>query len=148
MLTSAGICVLAFGVALFDIFGKDPDRGARKKFKQLRDSLELRILELRSKGIQVDQAASLLQNAAEVGYTDPNEAMTILHLAEDDIERTLAMSSDITDIREDAAKAVSEADDIAPTAKKAMRLLTQGDREMELGSLRDAEMLFRKAKRR
>jgi hypothetical protein len=146
MLTSSGICVLAFGVALFDIFGKDPDREERKKFKKLRDSLELRILELRAKGIQVDQAASLLQNAIEVGYTDPSEAMTILHLAEDDIERTLAMSSDITDIREDAAKAVSEADDIAPTAKKAMRLLKQGDREMELGSLRDAEMLFRKAK--
>jgi hypothetical protein len=138
---------MAFAVAFFDIYGKDPDKGARKKFKTLRDKIELRILELRAQGHQIDQAASLLQNANEAGYNDPKEGMTILQLAEDDIERTLAMSSDITDIRDDAAKAVEEADDIAPTAKKAKRLLTQGEREMELGSLREAEMLFRKAKK-
>ncbi len=118
-----------------------------KKFKVLREKIEIRILELRAEGIQVDQAASLLQNASEVGYVDPKEGMTILNIALDDIERTLAMSSDITDIRIDAADAVEKADDIAPTAKRAKRILLQGDREMELGSLREAEMLFRKAKK-
>ena len=147
MFTSAIICLLAFVVAIFDTIGKDPDKAARKKFKVLREKIEIRILELRAEGIQVDQAASLLQNASEVGYVDPKEGMTILNIALDDIERTLAMSSDITDIRIDAADAVEKADDIAPTAKRAKRILLQGDREMELGSLREAEMLFRKAKK-
>lgn len=141
------ICLAAFGIALFDAFGKDPDRSVRNEFKKIRNQIEGRILQLRADGIQVDQAASLLQNATEAGYTDPKEGIILLRLAEDDIERTLAMSSDITDIRADAEAAVNEADDIAPTAKKALRLLTQGDREMELGSLRDAEMLYRKAKK-
>ncbi|MBO58235.1 MAG: hypothetical protein CMA77_04485 [Euryarchaeota archaeon] len=145
--SSIVICILAFGVAIFDAIGKDPEKGVRKQFKTLRDKIEMRILELRAEGIQVDQAASLLQGANEVGYVNPKEGITILNLALDDIERTLAMSSDISDIRSDAAEAVEKADDIAPTAKRAKRILTQGDREMELGSLRDAEMLFRKAKK-
>ncbi|DAC50901.1 MAG TPA: hypothetical protein HA340_02765 [Candidatus Thalassarchaeaceae archaeon] len=147
LLASTTICLLAFAVAIYDTIGKDPDKAARRKFKQLREKLEMRILELRAEGIQVDQAASLLQNASETGYVDPKEGMTLLNLALDEIERTLAMSSDISDIRADAANAVEKADDIAPTAKRAKRILIQGDREMELGSLREAEMLFRKAKK-
>jgi hypothetical protein len=147
MFASVTICLLAFGVAVNDTIGKDPDKAARREFKELREKIEMRILELRAEGIQVDQAASLFQNASEVGYVDPKEGMTLLNLALDEIERTLAMSSDISDIRADAATAVEKADDIAPTAKRAKRILIQGDREMELGSLREAEMLFRKAKK-
>ncbi len=145
--SSIVICFLAFGVAIFDAIGKDPEKGVRKEFKTLRDKIEIRILELRAEGIQLDQAASLLQGASEVGYVNPKEGITILNLALDDIERTLAMSSDISDIRIDAVEAVEKADDIAPTAKRAKKILTQGDREMELGSMREAEMLFRKAKK-
>jgi len=147
LFSSIAICLLAFVVAIYDTIGKDPEKSVRKEFKVLREKIEMQILELRAEGIQLDQAASLLQGASEVGYVNPKEGITILNLALDDIERTLAMSSDISDIRSDAADAVEKADDIAPTAKRAKRILTQGDREMELGSLRDAEMLFRKAKK-
>ena len=146
MYTSIGICIIAFIISIYDTVGKDPDKAARRKFKVARESLELKILELRAQGVQVDQAASLLQNATEVGYADPKEGTILLNLALDDIERTVAMSSDISDIRDDVYSAVQRADDIAPTAKRAQKILSQGDREMELGSLREAEMLFRKAK--
>ncbi len=140
------IFFLAVATSLYDTLGRDPDRQDRKVFKNRLSKLELRILQLRADGVKVDQAASLLQNAIVAGYSDPTEGMTIISHAEDNIERILAFSSDISDILDDAKRAVAAADDIAPTAKRAARLLAQGEREMELGSLRDAEMLFRKAK--
>ena len=41
----------------------------------------------------------------------------------------------------------SDASEIAPTAKKPQRSMDAGDRERDLGSLREAEMLYRRAKK-
>ena len=141
-----GVVGLALAVSLSDLFGRDEDRPARLKFAARRDALEGKILQLRSEGVKLDQAASLFQTATEVGYKDPKEGMALLSASEDDLERTLALSSDIQAIRADAADAVEQADDVAPTAKRPAKCLAQGDREAKLGSLREAEMLFRKAK--
>ena len=140
------VCGAALVKSLFDLFGSDEQRPARLKFAARRDALEGKILQLRSEGVKLDQAASLLLTATEVGYKDPKEGMALLSASEDDLERTLALSSDIQAIRADAAEAVEQADDVAPTAKRPARCLAQGDRESQLGSLREAEMLYRKAK--
>ena len=140
------VCGAALVKSLFDLFGSDEQRPARLKFAARRDALEGKILQLRSEGVKLDQSASLLLTATEVGYKDPKEGMALLSASEDDLERTLALSSDIQEIRADAAEAVEQADDVAPTAKRPARCLAQGDREAQLGSLREAEMLYRKAK--
>ena len=59
----------------------------------------------------------------------------------------MALADDITEIRQVCADAVEQASEIAPTAKKPLRSLNAGDRERDLGSLREAEMLYRRAKK-
>ncbi|DAC25266.1 MAG TPA: hypothetical protein HA345_00235, partial [Candidatus Thalassarchaeaceae archaeon] len=132
----------------FDLrLGKD-DRTQRRAFKDRYETLELRLLEVRASGIIIDQAISLLSKANEVGWTDHDEGMHLLRQAEDDLERILSFSEDITVIEEDAATFVKEAEEIAPLAERPMKALEQGRREVELGSLRDGEMLYRRAKNR
>ena len=142
------IVALALIRAGLDVFGSDKERPERRRFKEQRDKLEKRVLELRAQDIKIDQAASLFQAATEVGWNDPKEGLALLSTAADDIERTLALSSDIQDILADAMAAVEQAQDIAPESKRPRNCITQGEREMELGSLRDAEQLFRQGKKR
>ena len=130
-----------------DLFSGDDDRAERKRFGRHLDQLELRILELQAQGTKLDQASSLCRNAADVGYKDPEHGFNILEEAEEDIERTLALASDISDIRNVCAETVDQAEEIAPLAKKPQRSMTAGDRERDLGSLREAEMLYRRAKK-
>ena len=130
-----------------DLFGGDLDRAERKRFGRTLDALEVRILNLQAQGVSLDQASSLCRNASDVGYKDPELGFSILAQAEEDIERTLALADDITEIRQVCADAVEQASEIAPTAKKPLRSLNAGDRERDLGSLREAEMLYRRAKK-
>ncbi len=127
--------------------GKD-DRTQRRVFKDRYETLELRLLEVRASGTIIDQAISLLSKANEVGWTNHDEGMHLIRQAEDDLERILSFSEDITVIEEDAATFVKEAEDIAPLAERPMKALEQGRREVELGSLREGEMLYRRAKNR
>ena len=130
-----------------DLFGGDLDRAERKRFGRTLDALEVRILNLQAQGVSLDQASSLCRNASDVGYKDPELGFSILAQAEEDIERTLALADDITEIRQVCADTVEQASEIAPTAKKPLRSLNAGDRERDLGSLREAEMLYRRAKK-
>ena len=130
-----------------DLFGGDLDRAERKRFGRVLDALEVRILHLQAQGVNLDQASSLCRNASDVGYKDPELGFSILAQAEEDIERTLALADDITEIRQVCADTVEEANEIAPTAKKPQRSMDAGDRERDLGSLREAEMLYRRAKK-
>ena len=130
-----------------DLFGGDTDRTERKRFGRTLDVIEHRILKLQASGVSLDQASSLCRNASEVGYKNPERGFAILEEAEEDIERTLALAEDISDIRNVCAASVSEAAEIASTAKKPQRSLDAGDRERDLGSLREAEMLYRRAKK-
>ena len=130
-----------------DLFGGDLDRAERKRFGRTLDALEVRILNLQAQGVSLDQASSLCRNASDVGYKDPELGFSILAQAEEDIERTLALADDITEIRQVCADTVEQASEIAPTAKKPLRSMNAGDRERDLGSLREAEMLYRRAKK-
>ena len=141
ILGSAGLLVMK------DLFGGDLDRAERKRFGRTLDALETRILNLQAQGANLDQASSLCRNASDVGYKDPELGFSILAQAEEDIERTLALAEDITEIRQVCADTVEQASDIAPTAKKPQRSMDAGDRERDLGSLREAEMLYRRAKK-
>ena len=145
-----GACaVLGLGLisSAMDLFGGDVDRMDRKRFGKTLDALDLQILKLQSQGVSLDQASSLCRNASEVGYKDPELGFRILEEAEEDIERTLALAEDISEIRDVCAATVAEASDIAPTAKKPQRSMDAGDRERDLGSLREAEMLYRRGKK-
>jgi len=133
-------------LAFFDWSGGDEDKTERKIFRRRLDKLEMRILELRATGAAVDQAASLVMTAGEEGHLDIGLGMRLLDEADDDIERTLRFTEDVEDIRAEVARVVSEAEAIAPTAKRAESAMVQGDRELQLGSLREAEQLYRQAK--
>ncbi|MED6338365.1 MAG: hypothetical protein VYC12_04985, partial [Candidatus Thermoplasmatota archaeon] len=82
------------------------------------------------------------------GHVDPELGMKLLDDAEEDINRSLSLAGDVQIVKEDARKSVEQAEDIAPTTKKARKSFDMGLREIELGSLREGEMLFRQAKKR
>ncbi|MDE0574667.1 MAG: hypothetical protein OSB32_03700 [Candidatus Poseidoniales archaeon] len=147
MVVACAILVLGLLSSAIDLFGGDDDRTERKRFGRTLDSLELRILKLQARGVSLDQASSLCRNASEIGYKDPELGFRILEEAEEDIERTLALAEDISEIRDVCVATVAEASEIAPTAKKPQRSMDAGDRERDLGSLREAEMLYRRAKK-
>jgi hypothetical protein len=141
--------ILGLGVisAALDLFGGDEDRAERKRFGRTLDVMENRILNLQAGGVSLDQASSLCRNASDVGYKNPELGFSILEEAEENIERTLALAEDISEIRDVCAASVEQAAEIASTAKKPQRSMDAGDRERDLGSLREAEMLYRRAKK-
>ena len=145
----AASVILGLGVisVAMDLFGGDEDRAERKRFGNTLDAIENRILKLQANGVSLDQASSLCRNASEVGYKNPEMGFSILDDAEENIERTLALAEDISEIRAVCAAAVEQAAEIASTAKKPQRSMDTGDRERDLGSLREAEMLYRRAKK-
>ncbi|MEC7704588.1 MAG: hypothetical protein VX906_05015 [Candidatus Thermoplasmatota archaeon] len=147
LMISGTILTLGLISVLMDIFGGDLDRQQRKKFSKKLDAMEMKILQLQADGVKLDQASSLCRNASEVGYKDPEHGFRILAEVSDDIERTIALSEDISEIRKVCAASVADALAIAPIAKKPQRSMDAGDRERDLGSLREAEMLYRRAKK-
>ena len=124
----------------------EKERKQKKEFSNRYDSLQLRILEIRATGVVIDQSVSLLKRANEVGWTDFSEGMKLLDSAEDDIERTLSLSNDISDIEQDSEQKVIDSEVIAPRTERPRNAMNQGKRELQLGSLREAEKLFRIAK--
>ena len=106
------------------------------------------MLLLKSQGSAVDQAASLVMTAREEGHRDPNWGMRLLDEAEEDIERSLSLAGDVEAIKADSLDAVNKAEDIAPIVKRPRKAWDMGQREVELGSLREGEALFRQAKKR
>ena len=134
-------------ITIFIWFSGDDLKALRKEFRKRLDALETRILMLRSEKAAVDQAASLIMTAKEEGYIDPVLGMRLLDDAEEDIARSLSLSGDIEIIMQDAKNAIDKAVQIAPIAKRPRKSFDMGVREIELGSLREGEMLFRQAKK-
>ena len=58
------------------------------------------------------------------------------------------MSEDIGIIESESRASIEEAERIAPEVRRPRSAFDQGIRERELGSLREAESLFRQAKKR
>ncbi len=147
-LIQIGFCVVGLMLIVTDWFGKDDQRGLRKEFNSRLNSMEERILRLRSTGSAVDQAASLIMTAREEGHREPEWGMRLLDEADEDIERSLSLAGDVEEIKADSLKAVESAEEIAPIAKRPRKAWDMGQREVELGSLREGEALFRQAKHR
>ena len=143
-----GICAVGLLLVLRDWFGNDDQRGLRKQFDVRLNKLEERILILRSQGSAVDQAASLIMTAREEGHREPEWGMRLLNEAEEDIERSLSLAGDVDEIKSDSLSSVEKAEEIAPIAKRPRKAWEMGQREVELGSLREGEALFRQAKQR
>ena len=146
----ANFGVLAIGgISTVSIwFSGDEHKVLRKQFRKRLDNLETRILILRTENAAVDQASSLIMTAREQGHSDPELGMRLLGDAEEDIERSLSLAGDVQVVKADALSTVEQAETIAPTAKKGRKSFEMGLREIELGSLREGEMLFRQAKKR
>lgn len=126
----------------------DDQRELRKKFQKRLDKLEVRLLELKAQGSAVDQASSLVMTAREEGHVDPELGMRLLNSAEEDIERSLSLADDVEAVLKDAREFMEQAEQIAPVVKRPRKAFDMGLREIELGSLREGEMLFRQAKKR
>ena len=144
----AGLTLLAVGVALRSWFIEDEQRALRKRFKARLDALESRLLELKAQGRRVDQATSLVRTAAMEGFSDPEHGMRLLDDAEEDVDRTISLEKDVVAIESDALASVEKAEAVAPTVRRPRSALDAARREVELGSLREGEALFRQAKRR
>ena len=135
-------------IYVYQWINADDNRLRRKIFGKNIDALEMRMLELRSNGVVIDQAASLLTTAKQQGYRDLDYGEELIALAEEEIERTLSFSNDVDDIRADTEKFLKKAEEIAIKAKKPGNLFKAGLREIEFGSLREGEMLFRESKKK
>tara|TARA_B100000767_G_C19773881_1_gene541530 strand:- start:596 stop:2356 length:1761 start_codon:yes stop_codon:yes gene_type:complete len=146
----ANVSVIVGGIAYtcYIWVAGDDQRELRKKFQKRLDRLEVHILELKAQGSAVDQASSLVMTAREEGHVDPELGMRLLNNAEEDIERSLSLADDVEAVLQDAKKFMEQAEDIAPTVKRPRKAFDMGLREIELGSLREGEMLFRQAKKR
>lgn len=145
-----GGVILAHGIArvVRDWYIEDENRELRKEFKRKLDDLEMRLLVLKSEGVPVDQASSLTMTAREEGFLDPDYGMRLLDEAEEDVERTLSLAEDIDIIRDEALESIEKAEAISTMVNRPRKAYTAGLREVELGSLREGEALFRTAKRR
>ena len=143
----ASILLLATIHLIYTWTNGDEDRSLRREFRKRLDEVQDRMLEIKASGIKIDQANSLVMTASEEGHIDPQLGMRLLDDAIEDIERTLAFSNDIEEIQKDAESLVEESERIAPTSRRARKAFTAGQREVQLGSLRDGELMFRSAKR-
>ena len=146
-LASIGSLTVGSVVTGYIWFVGDDQRAERKKFVNRLDGLETQLLELKSQGAAVDQAASLVMTAKEEGHIDPSYGVKLLQVAEEDIERTLSLTGDVEIIQADAIQAIEKAESIAPTVKRPRKSFEMGSREVKLGSLREGEMLFRQSKK-
>ena len=145
---SIAIMGITATVVVYIWFSGDELKGLRREFRKRLDRLETRILILKTENAAVDQASSLIMTAREEGYVDPELGMKLLDDAEEDIDRSLSLAGDVQIVKEDARTSVEQAEQVAPSAKKARKSFDMGLREIELGSLREGEMLFRQAKKR
>jgi len=142
------VCLLAVGDTVYAWTVGDEQKTERKAFRKRLDQLENRLLELKAQGAAVAQAASLITTAKEEGHLDPEYGMRLLDESEEDMDRALSLADDVEIIRLDALKTVQEAAAVAPVARRPQKAYDMGEREVQLGSLREGELLFRQAKKR
>jgi len=142
-----GFCLAALLLIIIDWSGNSEQRIQRRAFDKRLNAIEHRILELKSTGAAVDQAASLVMTAREEGHRDPEWGMRLLDEADEDIERNLSLAGDVEEIKLDALNLVERSEEIAVIAKRPRKAFVMGEREVELGSLREGEALYRQAKK-
>ena len=146
-IVTVSILMLCFAEVSYTWVKGDDKKEIRNKFRKRLDRIENQLLELKAQGAAVDQASSLVTTAQEEGHIDPEFGMRLLDDAEENIERSISLAGDVEIIMQDALDAVEAAEEIAPIAKRPRKAFAAGVREVELGSLRDGELLFRQAKK-
>ncbi|MDA0716295.1 MAG: hypothetical protein O3A74_07030, partial [archaeon] len=142
------VLLFAFGDCIVAWFIGDEHKELRKEFKSKLNRLETEILVLKSQGAAVSQASSLITTASEEGHIDPQFGMKLLNDAEEEMERSLSLAADVEIIQNDAFTFLEQAESISASAKKPRKAFEAGQREVTLGSLREAEALFRTSKKR
>lgn len=144
----AAISTLVIAALLmFDILRPDPSlQGRRDLFNRI-DSVEIRILEINEAGIRLDHASSLLKLAREEGWSNTSRGHSRLKSVEHEIELALSMDQDLSEIREAVMVLVNQAESIAPEATESVSLVEKADSERALGSPREAETIYREAKK-
>lgn len=134
-------------ILMFDILRPDPSlQGRRDLFNRI-DSVEIRILEINEAGIRLDHASSLLKLAREEGWSNTSRGHSRLKSVEHEIELALSMDRDLSEIREAVMVLVNQAESIAPEATESISLVEKADSERALGSPREAETIYREAKK-
>jgi competence protein ComGC len=129
-----------------DFLSKDKNHQSRKQFINLLDKAEADVLLLRSQGISLEQASSLLKKAREECWNDPVRGLELISAAQEDTDRTKALSQDLDAIRKDTLLYVEKAESIANGIQGPRKSFTLGDREAKHGSLREAELMYRHSK--
>ena len=129
-----------------DLLSKDESHSLRKEYINSLDQAEGDVLLLRSQGISLEQASSLLKKAREECWNDPIRGLQLISAAKEDTERIKALSEDLDDIRKDTMLHVQKAESIAPAVQGPRKYFDIGDREAEHGSLREAELMYRNSK--
>ncbi len=131
-----------------DLMSKDENHKSRKKFIKKLDLVEDQVLLLRSQGFSLVQASSILKKAREDCWNDPEKGFEAILLAEEEIERVQALSSDLDEIKNGASQFLVKAESIAPMVTGPRKAFESGEKEADFGSLREAEILFRLSKKR
>ena len=131
-----------------DLISKDENHKSRKDFIKKLDLVEEQVLLLRSQGISLEQASSILKKAREDCWNEPEKGLTVILLAEEEIERVKALANDLDDIKQETHLFVKKAESIAPGVHGPRKAFESGQKESDFGSLREAEILFRLSKKR
>ena len=131
-----------------DLLSKDENHKSRKDFIKKLDLVEEQVLFLRSQGISLEQASSILKKAREDCWNEPERGLTVILLAEEEIERVKALANDLDDIKQETHLFVKKAESIAPGVHGPRKAFESGQKESDFGSLREAEILFRLSKKR
>ena len=131
-----------------DLISKDENHKSRKDFIKKLDLVEEQVLLLRSQGISLEQASSILKKAREDCWNEPERGLTVILLAEEEIERVKALANDLDDIKQETHLFMKKAESIAPGVHGPRKAFESGQKESDFGSLREAEILFRLSKKR
>ena len=131
-----------------DLLSKDENHKSRKDFIKKLDLVEEQVLLLRSQGISLEQASSILKKTREDCWNEPEKGLTVILLAEEEIERVKALANDLDDIKQETHLFMKKAESIAPGVHGPRKAFESGQKESDFGSLREAEILFRLSKKR
>ena len=129
-----------------DLFKKDSEHILRKNFAKELDIAELKLLELRSEGHNMQQSSSILKVAREEGFDNPEQGLKSIEDALMDAKRIMALSKDIEEIRANSLSELEKMESITTIPKGPRDLFNKGEKEFDFGSLLEAELLYRKSK--
>ncbi|MAK78393.1 MAG: hypothetical protein CL992_03890 [Euryarchaeota archaeon] len=142
------ILSLAFTASLGikDWMGDSEMRRLRREYNQAIDRMEDELLILKSRGEPVDQAHSLFMRGKIEGHKDPEHGLKLLVVAQEELDRAMNFNEDLEIIREASLHIVNDVEELNPSLKRPRKSFELGDRERGFGTLREAEVLYRRAK--